>query len=222
VDVVDALSARRGVARWPELRGDGVPARSIQRGVREGFVLQIGHGGYALPDADPALIAAVAVNGVVSHLSAARLHGLELYKKPRAIEVTVPRGRRSRWPGTRIHHADLAVEDYGTRTPVTSLLRTLEDCARTLPLVEAVVILDSALRHQQVTLERLRAMARNARGPGSAKVRQAVAHVDPLSGSCLESGLRPMLDVLGVSYESQVFVEGVGWVDSTPPVNTYI
>src|SRR5262249_12620278 len=89
--VVLAPRIRRGVGRWPALRADGVSVRAIQRGVREGLVLQAGRGGYVLPDADPALIAAVAINGVVSHLSAARLHGLDLYQQPKTIDITVPR-----------------------------------------------------------------------------------------------------------------------------------
>lgn len=201
------------MARWPALLSDGVSSRAIRRAVREGVAHRVGHGGYALPDADPALIAAVTVNGVVSHLSAARLHGLELYKPPKAIDITVPRGRRAPLSGLRIHYADLSPEEHGTRVPVTSLLRTLVDCARTLSLVEAVVVLDSAVRNRHVTLDRLRAAARIATGPGSARIRQAIAHVDELSGSPLESGLRPMLDILGVAYETQVYIDGVGWVD---------
>lgn len=213
MDAVVALRVRRGAARWPALRAEGVSARAIQRSVRAGLVLRVGRGGYVLPETDPALVAAVAVGAIVSHLSAARLHGLDLYEQPHIIDLTVARGRQPRWPGTRMHQATLAPEDRGTRVPVTSLLRTLEDCARTLPLIQSVVILDSALRSHSITLKRLKTMARTARGPGSGRIRQAVAHVDELSGSALESSLRPLLDILGVSYETQVYVEGVGWVD---------
>lgn len=46
-----------------------------------GRIKQVARGGYALPDAPSALITAVALGGVTSHHSAARLHGLAL---PRA------------------------------------------------------------------------------------------------------------------------------------------
>lgn len=208
-----ALRSTGGVARWDRLRGFGVPERNIQRAVRLGSVRRVGRGGYALPEADPALVAAVAVNGVISHLSAARLHGLDLRREPRIIDVTVARGSSPRWPGTRMHRATLAPEDVHDRMPVTGLMRTLSDCARSLILVEAVVILDSALRQGLATMADLRLMAKTATGPGAAKLRQAVAHVDELSGSALESGLRPLLDILGVEYRSQVWIEDVGRVD---------
>lgn len=217
MDVDTALASRRGVGRREGLLVDGVTDRQLDRAVRAGIVHRVGRGGYALPGADPALVAAVAVCGVASHASAARLHGLDLHRRPnhplQLLDVTVPRGSRPRWSRTRIHRAALAPDEYGTRIPVTSLIRTLSDCGRTLPLVEAVVILDSALREHQVTIERLRALARAARGPGSGNLRRAVAHVDAMSGSTLESRTRLLVDLLTADVQSQVYVEGVGRVD---------
>jgi len=213
VDLEIALAARQGAARREHLRADGVTDRDLDRAVRERRVLRVGRGGYALPNADPALVAAVAVRGVVSHASAARLHGLDLHNRPKLIDVTVSRGHTASWRNTRIHRASLGPAEQGTRIPVTSLLRTLEDCARTLPLAQAVIILDSALRNREVTHERLRAMARTARGPGSAKLRRAVAHADELAGSALESRLRLLLGLVSSDVRSQAHADGVGDVD---------
>lgn len=131
------------------------------------------------------------------------------------LHVTVPRGCSPRWPGTRIHRAALAPEDYGTRIPVTSLTRTLTDCGRTLPVADAVLVLvlDSAFRQQQVTTDRLQALARAARGPGAGSLRRAVAHVDAMAGFILESRARLLVDLLTSDIQTQVYVEGVGWVD---------
>lgn len=214
MDIEAALASRGGAARREGLRADGLTDRELDRAVRAGTVHRVGRGGYALPGADPALVAAVAVSGVVSHASAARLHGLDLPPgMPKLLDVTVPRGCSPRWPGTRIHRAALAPGEYGTRIPVTSLTRTLTDCGRTLPFADAVLILDSAVRQCQVTLERLRVLARTARGPGTAKLRRAVAHVDALAGSVLESRARLLVDLLTCDVQSQVYVEGVGRVD---------
>lgn len=213
VDVETALASRQGVGRRAGLRSDGVTDRDLDRAVRSGVVQRVGRGGYALPGADPALIAAVAVHGVVSHASAARLHGLDLHRRPQLLDVTVGRGHSPRWPGTRIHRAVLAPDDCGSRIPVTSLVRTLTDCGRTLPLVEAVVILDSALRLHQVTVERLRALGRSARGTGAGNLRRAIAHTDEMAGSALESRARLLVDLLTADVQTQVFVEGVGRVD---------
>jgi very-short-patch-repair endonuclease len=107
----------------------------------------------------------------------------------------------------------LAPEEHGSRTPVTSLMRTLADCARTLRLPQAVIILDSALRRRDVTIERLRALAASARGTGAGKLRRAVAHADALAGSALESRLRLLLELVSSDVRSQAPFDGVGDVD---------
>lgn len=81
--------------------------------------------------------------------------------------------------------------------PTTSVLRTIFDCARVLPLREAVVIADSALRKGLVTPEKLR--SRRAFGRGAARVRKVVRLADPRSESVLESVLRVLLVENGLS-----------------------
>ena len=76
-----------------------------------------------------------------------------------------------------------------------------------------MIILDSALRRRDVTLDRLRAMTRSARGPGSTKLRRAVAHADALAGSALESRLRLLLDLVSSDVRTQAHTVGVGDVD---------
>ena len=90
-----------------------------------------------------------------------------------------------------------------------NLLRTAVDCGRTLPLVDAVVVLDSAMQNGRVKLAALQAAAASARGHGATALRRAVAHVDALSGSPLESALRPLLVLLDVRLESQVKIPGI-------------
>ena len=78
--------------------------------------------------------------------------------------------------------------------PITTPLRTVLDCARTLPLVEAVVIADSALRMRAFTIDELVAAARRcSRGPGAGRVRAVVELADDRCGSALETLLRVLL-----------------------------
>ncbi len=208
------LATRQGVARRADLRAAGVSDRETARAVADGRVLRVGVGGYALPQADPALVAAVAVAGVASHASAARLHGWDLHRDPKLHHVTVSRGHmKANWPGAHVHHAELAPEDRGLRVPVTSVDRTLLDCGRSLPLLDAAVILDSAVRRRDATIARLHKLAGATRGPGSAVFRRAVAHVDELNGSPLETRLRLLLSLLPAEVRTQVFIPDVGWVD---------
>lgn len=93
--------------------------------------------------------------GVVSHLSAAIMHGLPQYRfRDRPISLTVPDASHppSR-PGLRRHTDALdereVVEIDGIRC--TSIERTLFDVARTEPLEVAVTCADAALRRDVVS-----------------------------------------------------------------------
>lgn len=165
------------------------------------------------PGTDAALVAAVALRGVVSHSSAARLHGLDLHCPATVHEVTVSRGARQRAQGVVVYAADLAPEDIEVAQPVTTLRRTVRDCARTMPLLHAVILLDGVIRARLLTMADLRQMAQDARGRGSARLRRAVGFVDALCGSPLETVLRLACEVLCLAMETQVWIPGVGPVD---------
>lgn len=214
MDPISALRIFGGAARWPRLRDAGVSRRSLPAAVTGGRVLAVGHGGYALPDADAALIAAVQLCGLASHASAARLHGLALWEPIDGIDVTVrPGSHPDAPPGVRVHRALVRPDEVDFKLPMTNVLRTALDCGRTLPFPDAVVILDSALHNGRVKLATLQAAAASARGPGAGALRRAVAHVDALCGSPLESALRLLLLQLGVRVETQVRFPGLTPVD---------
>lgn len=111
----------------------------------------------------------------VSHLTAARLYGLEGVPAPRrseAIEITVPFGQRRRAPGCRFHQsrgfdkADRAIVDA---IPVTTLARTLVDLSMTLDDERLAVALDSGLaRSPAADIRRLRREVRRLQTQGRA------------------------------------------------------
>ena len=214
MQIEDALRRCGGAARWTRLRNLGVTEHALKTGLAGGRVNPAGRGGYALPDADPAIAAAVGLSGVVSHASAARLHGLELYVPPRIIEVTVARGCRQRSAGVRVYAADLAPEDLELNQPLTAVRRTVRDCARVMPLLPGVVLLDGVVRDERLAMATLHAMASTASGRGSAALRRAVAYVDAMAGSRLETVMRLLLELLpGITWETQVWIPGIGPVD---------
>ncbi|MFO8075626.1 MAG: type IV toxin-antitoxin system AbiEi family antitoxin domain-containing protein [Egibacteraceae bacterium] len=87
-------------------------------------------------------------DGVVSHESAARLHGLEVCEAAAAVHVTVPHARRRAPAGVIVHlsrrlpSADV-LADRGLR--LTSLARTLCDLAATGPAGQTLRLLDAAV-----------------------------------------------------------------------------
>lgn len=111
-----------------------------------------------------------------------------------------------------VHRSRLAPADLDEDRPLTSPLRTMLDCGRTLQLGQSVVILESACLARLVDLCSVRAAASEARGAGAVALRQAVAWVDERSESSLESGLRMLVTLLGRA-TTQAWVPGVGHVD---------
>jgi len=134
-----------------------------------------------------------------SGLTAAWLHRLDLQPCD-PIEVTIPpeRGISVR-AGMAVRRAMLSTGDIVARRglPVTSPLRTVVDLASTLPLVEAVVAADGAVRRRLISVADLEAYAADrGRRRGAARARRVIELVEPLSESPMETRLRLLL-VLG-------------------------
>lgn len=207
MDAAIALAGLGGVARATRLLG--IASRhSVASALAAGTIRRPFRGVYALPDAPKEVVAAVHFQGFVSHESAAALWGLAVLGEPKRHHITVPHNRQRRGtPGVRLHYARLKPGDLvEDRWPLTSLARTIIDCCRTLPLREAVVIGDSAVRQvffnpygtpQWVTLEELRERVRELTGPGSHAARRAIGLLDPGSESVAESVFRALIHLAG-------------------------
>lgn len=136
----------------------------IHRRTAEGFIVRIGPSAYRMGGVKPSFLneamAAVLSSRspmLVSHRSAAYLHGFERIGDIRSIDVTVPRHRRPRHrSGIRVHESlafDLAEPTVRNGIPVTGVARTILDCA---PQFEQPIrLLDDALRQRIVTWEEL-------------------------------------------------------------------
>jgi hypothetical protein len=175
-----------------------------------GTLVPVSRGAYTLPEivtaaeGDPvrehALAAAAAarragLGAVVSHGSAAIIHGLDLLTKPDPGTVTLtrsPRGSQSRSPrgGATMHIAELPPDHVTSAldTPVTTVARTVIDLGRLLPFTDGVVVADAALHKRMTALPELRAvLAYCDRWPGARRAEQAAAFSDARAESVLES-----------------------------------
>lgn len=151
---------------------------------------------------------------VVSHLSAAIMHGLPFCHteigwlgRPRPGEmppmhVTRPAAAKSRRGATvQLHTAALhpgeIVELGGL--PVTTPERTFVDCALTLPFDHAVMLADAALHRGMVSRESLaQQLGRLHRVPGTRRAAEAVAFADPRSRGPGESFSRVLMHRWGL------------------------
>lgn len=177
---------RSGQLRWGDdvamytrehLLSRGVKADALARASREGPWLRLQSGVYvdraAHLERRPAERHRVAVDAamwstrggsaVVSHLSAAVVHGLPQYRfGDRAVEVTLAgAGKGSSRAGLRRHLDALPDEDVAVidGTPCTTLDRTVFDVARTASLEMAVSCADAALRREAMSSRRFDAVA---------------------------------------------------------------
>jgi hypothetical protein len=182
--------------------------------LRDGSLRAIRRGAYITdPSEDPAAqhallvraaLAELSPDAVVSHVSAAVLHGLRVWGVP-LDRVTVTRARRRSGAraGSRVHvhcaplEADEIVLVEGV--PVTSVPRTVVDVARTVGFEQAVVVADAALEAGLVDEAVLAAaLARWSRWPGLPAARRAIGFAARGSGSVGESRSRVAIALAGL------------------------
>ncbi len=138
-------------------------------------------------------VLAAGPQAVVGFVPAARLYGWELPALPKLPDVIVPPGHS---PSVPCYRSRLTSDEVVTRGPVlvTTPPRTAADFAVLLPLDEAVVVLDSAMRAGLRPAALEEAIGRR-RSPAA---RWALALADPESGSVPESQARMLFHHAGL------------------------
>jgi very-short-patch-repair endonuclease len=222
MDAVEELLARQGgMARRRQLRKAGMSRRQLQAAVDAGRFRLLTPGLYVTADRGPDELlraAVVRLDAVVSDQSAALLWGIELSHTPEQPHVLVARNRGgAEHEGVRVHRVDLREgesEPLGT-VNVTTVLRTLLDLSRRLPVEQAVAAVDSALRQGLITTEELvGGLCALPAGRGRQRVCRVLDLIDPKSGSVLESLCRVLLALNGLpAPQTQHVVRSAGrWV----------
>lgn len=223
-------SARQGQARRHHLLAAGLGTAAIARLVKDGGLVRLHRGAYALAPltsrgkhllsdgkVDASYLAEVRAalhsvsNAVPDRRTAAVLWQMDMLVEPKHVELRVPRtSTRVDLPGVRVRTStSTAQKDVSVLglepVPVVPALDTVLDCCLDRPMLEAVVIADSALRRELVTIDELSAEVESRRGTsGITKLRRLLTLVDPDSGSVLESMLRFLLNTNGLWPTSQV------------------
>ncbi len=179
-----------------------VTAHDIAVAVTAGDLVRVARGLYVLPQLPDEHVAAATCRGVVSHATAAQVHGLDLVSPPHAVHVTVPRGARPSVPKqVTLHRCRLEPADVDGH--VTSVVRTVMDCCRSMPFREALAVADAASR--VIDLDELRRAAARP-GPGRARRVSVTAAADPRAANPFESALRGSLIGAGIHLTPQVTI----------------
>ena len=147
-----------------QMMGCGASRKWIERRAADGLIVRDGPAVFRMPGVRRtyrtramAAVLSSRAPALVSHRSAAYLHGFERVLEPLSVEMTVPRHRRPRArAGIRVHESlafDLAQPTVRDGIPVTGVARTILDCA---PMFQKPIqLLDDALRRRIVTWDEL-------------------------------------------------------------------
>jgi predicted transcriptional regulator of viral defense system len=204
------------VLRRAEAVRSGFTDAELARAVRRQELIRLQRGAYleapvSLPvetEARHALavvatVAGLRLPGVVSHASAAVLHGLPVWRLPldRVHVLRPPPAAGSGSLRVHLHVARLPDEEVTVvrDVPVTSVTRTVVDVARTASFESAVVLADRALRLGETSRGELTAcLARMGGVHGARRAARVLAFADRLSESVGESRSRVLLHRLGL------------------------
>lgn len=175
MELVEILTRLGGVASTAELVAVS-SRRKVRSALGRGEVVRVGRDRLALPAREHGVRAARALNGYLSHASAALHHGWEIWSQPDLPRVMLPRGRTV--PHELPELAEIGVRHLPSSDRdgwATSYLRTVLDCARDLPFVEALAVADSALRSGDLMVDNLEAAAARLTRGGRACASSPVA-----------------------------------------------
>lgn len=207
--LIAALVERAGVASAAQLASAGCTRRMLASAVRDGLVLRLRRGWFALPSVPVAERAAVAAGGVLTCASALAARGVWVLAEGPLHVAVPPNAVRASSRGVLLHWREwpgCGAETSSRDGVRASVLHTVA-C---LPEEEAVMALDSVLdkgllRHDD--LMELRMLAPVGR-------RRAFDLVVRGCQSGLETRIRLAAVRLGTRVRAQVEIPGVGRVDN--------
>lgn len=192
----------RGVAHTSDARAAGFPPGKILAAVTAGSAQRIGRSWVAAPDCEPRKLAAAAVRGRVTCVSAAALAAVWTPDHDR-VHVAVG-GNASRFDATDlVVHWSPGPAPVGRNAVVDPMLNSLFHVAQCLSQKDALAVWESAIRLKKVDASVLRRVAwRNPRATALASVASA------LSDSHLETTFVDGLRRAGIVVRQQVRVDG--------------
>ncbi|CAH0248702.1 type IV toxin-antitoxin system AbiEi family antitoxin domain-containing protein [Microbacterium foliorum] len=193
-----------------QLIRSGLSGRRISSAVARGDLVRIRRDRYALPSTPQDVISAVRIGGRVSCLTLLVSVGVFVHHCRRLHVLVTPGSSR-----LRLSKETESVLHWRVRSSV-------DRCLHAAPIAEAVAhsvycqtprdalaTLDSVLHHAVMTYEELADLFASL----PARFRALLALVDASAASGPETYMRLILKAMGVSYETQVYLEGVGYVD---------
>jgi len=198
VKISEVLARYDGVARAKHLAAAGVSDFQLKGALSSGALVRVARGVYAIPGADPQLVAIRSLPAEPACVSAAHFGGLWVLEAPKQLHVALTHSRS--YQGFVCHRA---------AAPPT-LLDTVVQSLRCLPDLDGLVIAESAVALKGLPLSALR---ERLAGRNDARERKIVTSIVPQSQSVIECLARFQLRRAGFHVESQVNIPGMGHLD---------
>lgn len=198
INIVEVLTRYDGVARAKHLAAAGVSDYQLKAAMANNAVARVAWGVYALPGADPRLIAIRSLPAEPACVTAAQLRGLWVLEAPGQPHIAITHSRS--YPGFVCHRSSV---------PPT-LMDTVVQSLRCLPEPDGLVVAESAVVLKGLPLRGLR---QRLDGRNDARERRIMAAIVPQSQSIIECLARFLLRRAGFHVESQVNIPGMGHLD---------
>ena len=205
VQLVAWIRRRHGIAHSSDIRAAGYTVHDMAGAVTAGMLSRVRRSWLVTPECDRRRLAAAAVGGRATCISAAAIHGFWLPDSARdeKTHVAVP-GTASRVDAdlVRVHWGN-GPAPTGRNQTEEPILNVLFHVARCLPRRDALAVWESAIRAKSVAPD---VLARVAWRSSEAAALAAVASA--LSDSGLESMFVDGMREAGVSVVQQVWIDG--------------
>ncbi|MCZ4302544.1 endonuclease domain-containing protein [Microbacterium oxydans] len=192
-----------------DLLQGGMTSREVTAAVRAGHLLRPRRNRYARPGIDRTVIEAVRAGGRLTCLSLLQVIGVFVLTNT-TLHVQVPRNS-SRLPARKADapHLHWVDEPDAQLLHVSTLHAAVRHAVRCQTPRATVATLDSLTHHGLMTMAELQALFEDL----PARFRPLLRLVDSSAASGPETLVRLMLRALGLAYETQVLISGVGYVD---------
>jgi very-short-patch-repair endonuclease len=187
----------------------GMTTRQITSAVRGGRLVRLRRDRYARPGVDAKVADAVRIGGRITCLSLLQMVGVFVLKVSTVHVQVTPHSSRLGIVKSGDPHLHWTKDPDCLQLHATSLRTAIKHSVRCQPPRAAVATLDSLVHHGLITRVQLEELFRELPPRFGTLVRL----VDASAESGPETLVRLMLRSIGVSFETQVFIEGVGRVD---------
>lgn len=204
MDPLTFLAGTGGIAHREAALSAGCRIPDLRRAARSGAVTVLRRQWLVTPAAPPELRAAAAAGGRLACVSVARRRGWWLPDLPPALHLHVsPHAAAGDRPPDAVAHWSVPVAPAARFSLEESVEDALRHVARCLPREEALVVWESAIRIEGLSLEAIRAVRWRAQD-----AQECAERVQGLSDSGLETLVVVRLSHWGVPVRQQVVLAG--------------